>query len=269
MNRFSKLAAGAAAILLLSAGFALAKDPGKLGGKPNLNGVWEVMNTANWSLEPHDAAAAPAAQDRLGAIGAIPAGRGVIEGGGTIPYLADAAKQRDDNRKGAPMEDPEAKCYLPGIPRASYMGHPFQIVQGDDGDLLMAYEYASANRTIHMQKVDVPPIDTWMGTSYGAWEGNTLKVVTLGQNGMTWLDRAGDYLTPTATVIEHFTLIDHDHIAYEVSIEDPAVYAKPWKIAMTLYRHVEPNAELLDFRCVPFSEVLIYGDLLPKDQKPQ
>lgn len=265
--RFWKCATVAAAILLVQAGGAQALTPrlghgdARIAGKPNLNGIWQAMNTANWDLEPHDAQIAPAAPETLGAIGAIPAGLGVVEGG-TIPYLPEALKQRDENRKAAPKADPEAACYLPGIPRATYMSHPFQIVQSGGDDILMAYEYDAANRVIHMQKVEVPPIDTWMGTSYGSWEGDTLKVVTLAQNGMTWLDRAGNYLSGTATVTERFTLKDHDHILYEVTIDDPATFSKPWKISMPLYRRVEPNAQLLDFRCVPFADLLVYGDLL-------
>jgi len=261
MERLWKFAAALAAIMLVAPGGALAQQPSRLGGKPNLNGVWQVLNTANWDLEPHDAQQAPVAPEKLGAIGAVPPGLGVVEGG-KIPYLPAALEQREKNRKSAPTADPEAACYQPGIPRATYIDHPFQIVQAADGDILIAYEYAAANRVVQMQKVEVPPIDTWMGTSYGAWEGNTLKVVTLAQNGMTWLDRAGDYLSPTATVTERFTLKDADHITYEVTIEDPAVYSRPWKISMPLYRRVEPKAEILDFRCVPFTELLLYGDLL-------
>ena len=266
MQRFLKFAAVTAAVLFVGASAAEAKEPARIGGHPNLNGVWQVMNGANWNLEPHDAQAAPAAQDKLGAIGAIPGGLGVVEGG-TIPYLPDALAMRDKNRQGAPMADPEAACYLPGIPRATYMDHPFQIIQSGGDDMLIAYEYASANRVVYMKPVEVPPIDTWMGTSYGQWEGNTLKVTTLSQNAMTWMDRAGNYLTETGSVTERFTLIDPDHIAYTATIADPAVYSKPWKISMTLYRHVEPNAQLLDFRCVPFADQLVYGDLLPKDAK--
>lgn len=260
MERLWKFAA-LAAILLAAPSGALAQQPARLGGKPNLNGIWQVLNTADWNLEPHDAQEAPVAPAELGALGAVPPGLGVVEGG-VIPYLPAALEQRDKNRKSAPKGDPEAACYLPGIPRASYIELPFQIVQASDGDILIAYEYAAANRVIHMQKVEIPPIDTWMGTSYGSWEGNTLKVVTLAQNGMTWLDRVGDYLSPTATVTEHFTMTDATHIKYDVTIEDPAVFAKPWKMSMPLYRRMEPNAEILDFRCVPFADLLIYGDLL-------
>jgi len=289
MKSFSKLAA-AAAIVLVGTGPVYAQKASagqktaaaRLGGKPNLNGVWQVMGGPNWNLEPHDAAEAPAASELIGAIGAIPPGLGVVEGG-QIPYKPDAIAKRDENRKGAPTKDPEAACYLPGIPRATYMDHPFQIIQGDSGDMLFAYEYTAANRAIHMQNVEVPPIDTWMGTSYGAWDGDTLKVTTLAQSpgdvilpggateaGVTWLDRSGNYLTNTATVTERFKLIDPTHIAYEATIDDPSVYSKPWKISMTLYKRTEPNAQLLDFRCVPFADKLLYGDLLKdKDKYPR
>lgn len=283
MERIWKCAAAAAALMFVAQGGALAADkaakpkatgaagaaraskgtgPATLGGHPNLNGIWQVMNTADWDLRPHDAQNAPAAAEKLGALGAIPPGLGVLVGDTDLPYKPEAKAQAAKNKAGAPMSDPEAACYLPGIPRATYIDHPFQIIQAADGDMLFAYQYASANRLIKMKKVEVPPIDTWMGTSYGSWEGNTLKIVTLSQNGMTWLDRVGDFVSPNATVTERFTLKDHDHLQYEVTINDPDTYTKPWKMAMTLYRHVEPNAQLLDFRCVPFADLLVYGDLL-------
>jgi hypothetical protein len=279
MERIWKCAAAAAAVLMVAQGAAFAADaPAKaskakathagsvslatLGGHPNLNGVWQVMNNADWDLRPHDAAEAPAAPDKLGALEAEPPGLGVLVGDTDIPYKAEAKAQYETNKKGAPKADPEAACYLPGIPRATYIDHPFQIIQAGDGDMLIAYEYASANRLIKMRKVEVPPIDTWMGTSYGEWDGKTLKVTTLSQNGMTWLDRAGDFLSPDATVTERFTLKDHDHIQYDVTIDDPTTFTKPWRMSMVLYRRVEPNAQLLDFRCVPFADLLVYGDLL-------
>jgi hypothetical protein len=287
MQRFWKYAACAAAILLVAPGAALAQQakapakakatatraaaprsrsrtagPAMLGGHPNLNGVWEVLSVADWNPRPHDAAQAPAAAELLGALEAVPPGLGVLVGETDIPYKAEARAQYEKNKASAPKADPEAACYLPGIPRATYIPHPFQIIQAADGDMLMAYQYAAANRLIKMQKVAVPPIDTWMGTSYGSWEGSTLKVDTLSQNGMTWLDRVGDYLSNNATVTERFTLMDHDHIRYNVTIDDPSVFSKPWKMEMILYRRVEPNAQILDFRCVPFADLLVYGDLL-------
>ncbi|MBO9575353.1 MAG: hypothetical protein J7494_06435 [Sphingobium sp.] len=245
----------------------------RLGGHPNLNGIWQVISEANFNLEPHDSATSKAGERQLGAIAATHGGLGVVVGG-VIPYKPEAQKERDGYRASAPKYDPEAACYLPGIPRATYMDHPFQIIQGEKGDMLMVYEYANANRAIKMGPVGVPSIDTWMGTSYGEWKGDTLQIVTLSQSpgeykapagemmqNKTWLDRSGNFVGPNSSVTETFRLIDKDHIAYEATITDPELYTKPWKIQMTLYRRLEPNAELMDFRCVPYSEEFLYGDL--------
>jgi hypothetical protein len=239
-----------------------AANPATIGGHPNLNGIWQAIDGADNGLEPHSAETSPGpkSERELGAIAAIPASLGFVEGG-TIPYKPDAKKTRDDNMKAGPAKDPEANCYLPGIPRATYArGLPFQIIQGG-GDILMAYEYDSANRVIQIGPVGVPPIDTRLGTAEGQWGGNTLVVSTHAQNGETWLDRTGDYLTNNATVTERFKLIDHDHMDYTAQIQDPSVYTKPWTIHMTLYRRVEPNAQILEFKCVPFAEMHLYGDL--------
>lgn len=273
-DKFMKRAVVAALLFAGVSGTALAQSPARIDGKPNFNGIWQAMNTANWNLEPHSAATTPAAERAMGAIVAVPAGLGVVEGG-EIPYLPEARAKRDENRITAPREDPEAACYLPGIPRATYMSFPFQIVQGDNDDILMVYEYASANRVIHMRDVEIPPIDTWMGTSYGSWDGDTLRVVTLGQSpgdvklpggelkpGVTWLDRSGNFLSEHTTVTETFTLKGENHINYQVTIDDPELYSRPWSISMPLYRRMEENAQLLEFKCVPFSEVFLYGDLL-------
>jgi hypothetical protein len=263
MQHRLKLACGAAVAGLIAATGAVAQEPARIGDAPNINGVWQAMNSAHWNLEPHSAEALPEEFAGLGAIGAIPAGLGVIEGGGTIPYLPAALAQRDANRASAPGGDPEAKCYLPGIPRATYMSLPFQIIQGG-GDLLFVYEYASTNRVIHVEEHNEPPIETWMGLSNGQWEGDTLVVETLAQNGQSWLDRSGNFLAAGAVVTERFTPIDADHLQYEATIEDPASFSEAWTISMPLYRRVEPNAQILEFKCVPFAEDLLYGDLKPE-----
>ena len=263
MLRALKAAAIAAAgTALVIAPGALAQD--QLDGEPNMNGVWQALNTANWSLEPHSAEAIPSLVSSIGALGGIPAGLGVVDGG-EIPYLPEALAKRDENRASFPEGDPEAKCYLPGIPRATYMPFPFQIIQSGGGaDILMVYEYASTNRVIHMREHDAAPIDTWMGLSNGSWDGDTLVVETTAQNGETWMDRAGDYLSPTATVTERFTLDGPNLIRYEATIEDPSVYSEPWTIRMPLYRRMEANAQLLEFKCVPFAEEMMYRDLKPE-----
>lgn len=283
IKRLTAIAAATVAFATIGSGPALAQDSAqveRLDGRPNLNGIWQVLNNANWSVEPHSAAPNPVADRLVGATGAIPAGLGVVEDG-EIPYTEAAKERLRQNQEHLITWDPEAACYLPGIPRASYMDHPWQIIQGAaDDDILMVYEYASANRVINMEEVGIPPIDTWMGTSYGRWDGDTLEVVTLAQGpgdvklpagqsipGVTWLDRAGNYLTATTTVTERFTPRGPNHIDYEVTIEDPEIYTQTWKMNMVLYRHVEDNAQLLEFKCVPFSEQLLYGDLLEEQEQ--
>jgi len=227
---------------------------------PDLDGVWEALNTANWDLQDHSPA--PGTMWETGAIGAEPAGQGVVEGG-TIPYLPAALQKRKENFANRRTNDPEAKCYMPGIPRATYMPYPFQIVQSPRG-ILMVYEFASANRLVNMGKPEEAGSDTWMGTNNGHWEGDTLVIDVTGLNGLAWFDRAGDFASDKLHVVERFTRTDKDHLQYEATIEDPSVFSKPWKISMPLYRRVEKNAQLLEFKCVEFAEELLYGQYKKK-----
>jgi hypothetical protein len=233
-------------------------DVPRLRGKPNLNGIWQAMNSANWDLEAHSAQKI-ASQWQLGALFSIPAGKSVVVGG-RIPYLPEALKTREQFRGEWPKSDPETFCYLPGVPRATYMPYPFQIFQGDR-DILMAYSYATANRTIYMKDHQAPPVDSWMGRSNGHWEGDSLVVETTGFNARAHLDRAGNHFSPALKVTERFTLENANVIRYEATLEDPQTYSAPWTIRMPLYKHVEDNAELLEHKCVPFVEELLYKDL--------
>ena len=257
----SILAVAAVTALALPAA-SEAQTPKRINGHPNLNGIWQAMNTANWNLEAH--AASPLNEFwRLGSIGAIPAGQSVVKEG-KIPYQPEALAQRDDNRANGPKADPEAACYLPGVPRATYMPYPFQIVQGD-GDILFSYSFAAANRAVHMtnpRTIDEVPVDLWMGWSNGKWEGETLVVEVIANDDRTWLDRAGNYHSNQMKVTERYTLLDENRMQYEARIEDPEVFTRPWTISMHLYRNTEPNAELLEFKCVEFSENLLYGEFL-------
>ena len=188
----------------------------QIAGHPNFNGVWQAMGSAHWNLEDHSAAATPFWQ--LGAMFAIPAGQSVVVGG-TIPYLPAGLKKREENMKGWPKSDPEAKCYMAGIPRSTYMPYPFQIVQGQK-DILFVYEYASSNRIVHMDKPSEPPVDSWMGWSNGKWDGNTLVIEVTGNNDQTWFDRAGNHHSDALKVTERYTLAGENHINYEATIED-------------------------------------------------
>jgi hypothetical protein len=226
---------------------------------PNLNGIWQVMNTANWDLLPHHAYGG---LPQAGALGAAPAGLGVVEGN-EIPYQPWAAKRKNENFAKRWTEDPEVKCYLPGVPRAVYQPFPFQIVQGTN-KIMMVHEFASAVRTIHLDKVRPPPTDTWMGHSVGRWDGKTLVIDVTSFNDQTWFDRSGNFHSDALHVVERFTPIDLNHMRYEATIEDPKVFTRPWKISMPLYRRIEPNSQLLEFKCPEFAEELLYGHLRRK-----
>ena len=252
------VASSALALLLLATAPTDAQTyraPRAADGHADLSGIYEALNTANWDLEDHSPQQGPMWQ--TGAIGSEPAGESVVEGG-TIPYKPDALEKKKLNFANRRTNDPEAKCYMPGIPRANYMPYPFQIVQSPRG-IMFIYEFASANRLVNMGKPEEAGSDTWMGTNNGHWEGDTLVIDVTGLNGLAWFDRAGDFGGKQLHVVERFTRTDPYHLNYEATIEDSTVFTRPWKISMPLYRKVEKNAQLLEFKCVEFAEDLLYG----------
>ena len=226
-------------------------------GKPNLNGLWQAMNTANWDIEAHSAG--PGLVRDLGAIAAVPAGLGVVEGG-EIPYRPEALAKRNANRANRLKLDPEIKCYQPGVPRATYMPFPFQIIQSQK-HVMIAHEYAGAVRTVYMENHTPAPADSWMGWSNGHWEGETLVIDTTGFNDLSWFDRTGNFHSDQMHVVERITATGPDHLNYEATIDDPKTFTRPWKISMPLYRRKDRNAQLLEFKCVEFAEDMIYGHL--------
>jgi len=272
MKRVLILTAATSALFILALTPAAGQFPNNYkaprapgpGNRPDLNGIWEHLGTANWNILDHSAG--PANAWEVGAIGAVPAGQTVVEGG-AIPYLPAALEQRNKNFANRRMEDPEAKCYMPGIPRANYMPYPFQIVQSNNG-VLFVYEYASANRYVNMGKPIEAATDTWMGTSNGRWEGDTLVIDVTGLNGLAWFDRAGNFSTDRTKVTERFTPLSPYHLRYEATVEDPATFSRPWKINLILYKRLEPNAQLLEFKCVEFAEDLLYGKFKKQPTKP-
>jgi hypothetical protein len=249
-----------------SRGGAPAARPDRIAGHPNLNGIWQAINTANWNLEGHSASATAFWQ--LGAMFAVPAGQSVIlDNNGTIPYMPAALKKRQANQAGWPKSDPEAKCYMAGLPRATYMPYPFQIVQGAK-DILFMYEYAGANRSVHMTNHTEAPVDSWMGWSNGQWEGDTLVIEVKGFNDQSWFDRAGNHHSDALTVTERYSLASGgNHLNYEARIEDPKTFTRPWTIRMPIHRRLEPNVQLLEYNCVEFVEELLYGDVKRKPSK--
>jgi len=233
------------------------RAPRTADGKPNLNGIWQAINTAEWDIEPHDAKPGPLVV--MGAWGGIPAGLGVVEDG-PLPYRPEALAKKKENEANALALDPVVRCFLPGVPRANYMGFPFQITQSPQY-LAFTYEYHFASRVVNIGMKSKAPVDSWMGWSSGSWDGDTLVVDVTGQVEDSWFDRAGDYHSDALHVVERYTPTSPNSLLYEATIDDPKVYTRPWKMSMPLYRRLEKNIQLLDYHCVPFVEELMYGHL--------
>src|SRR3989442_6659886 len=234
-------------------------------GKANFSGVWQALNEAHWDLQAHEARAGAVTQQgaypfpfvhlaaapvlALGAAGGVPGSLGVVEGDGQIPYKPEAAAIKRENAEHWIDRDPELKCYLPGIPRAMYMPYPFQIVQSTN-KIQMAYEFTTTARTIHLDNVEGPPDDTYMGHSVGRWEGDTLVVDVTNFNDATWFDRAGKFHSDALHLVERLTPIGSDALRYDVTIVDPQVFTRSWRISVPLYRRLVPIIQLLDYRCI-------------------
>ena len=239
------LAAGVfvATSLDLAAQAAPSALPRAADGRPDFSGVWQAVNTAYVDVEPHHAS-------EVG-----PAGAGVVLDG-PIPYQPWALEQRQKNFANRLTEDTEAKCFLPGVPRITYLPYPFQIVQ-TPARISILYEYVHAVRHIYTNGTPHPegPIEWWMGDSRGRWEEDTLVVDTVHFNGRTRFDRAGNFASDALHVIERYRFIDRDHLDYHVTVEDPKVFTRPWEMRMPLYRRIEAGVRPLEYDCYAFRDV--------------
>ena len=225
----------------------------------DLSGIWQAVNTAHWNVEGHTAKKMPVT-GVIGAYGGMLAGTSVVVGG-EIPYQADALAAREVNQADWANLDPAAKCYVPGIPRQTYMPAPFQILQ-TDSEIFIAYEWGSNSRSIFMDRPGTSaPLPSWMGYSLGRWEGGTLIVDVTSQMTDTWFDAAGNYHSGSLHVEERYRMIDENHIEYQALITDPEVFTEPWTIRMPLYRRIEEDARLLEYKCIEYAEDLLYDHL--------
>jgi hypothetical protein len=222
---------------------AAAQVPRGADGRPDLQGIWQALTTAVWDIQDHAA--------QLG----IPAGQGIVKGN-DIPYLPGALAKRRENFTRRLTDDPEAKCYMVGVPRITYMPYPFQIVQ-TPRQVTILYEYVHTFRNIY---IDSPhpkgPIQWWMGDSRARWEGDTLVVDVVHFTDQTWFDRSGNFHSEALHVVERYTREGPDHMLYEATIEDPKVFSRPWTISLPLYRRREPNARILEYECYAYAETL-------------
>jgi hypothetical protein len=233
------------------------KAPRTADGKPNLSGIWQAMNTAEWDIQAHDAKPGPIVV--MGAAGGTPAGLGVVEDG-PLPYRPEALAKKKENEANWLALDPVVKCFLPGLPRATYMPFPFEIVQSPKF-VSFTYEFAFASRVVNIGMKSKAPVDSWMGWSSGSWDGDTLVVDVTGMVEDTWFDRAGDYHSDELHLTERYTPTSPNTLLYEVTVDDPKVYTRPWKMSMPLYRRIDKNMQLLEYNCVSYVEELMYGHL--------
>ena len=231
----SILIAALLALAPLTAAAQTGAIPRTPDGRPNLQGIWQVLAPAAWDVQDHS--------PRLG----VPAGQGVVEGN-EIPYQPWALKRKQENFANRATADPESKGYLPGVPRIMYMPFPFQIFQTPT-HVAMTFEYAQGVRIVYTNGTPHPrgPIEWWLGDSRGKWDGDTFVVDVVHFTDQTWLDRAGNFHSEALHLVERYTMTGPDHINYEVTVEDPKVFTRPWKMSMVLYRRKEPNVRLLDY----------------------
>jgi hypothetical protein len=223
-------------------------------GRPDLQGIWQVVNTAAWDIQDHSAEPFPGLPARF----SRPGGQGVVEGG-EIPYQPWAIQRKNQNFANRISADPEAKCNLPGVPRITYMPHPFQVVQFPDRVVIL-YEYLHATREIFTDGSPHPEDgEFWMGDPRGRWEGDTLVVDVSLFTDQTWFDRAGNFHSEALHVVERYTRTGPDHMRYDATIEDPNVFTRPWTMSMTLYRRKEPGAQILEFECYAYAREIADG----------
>jgi hypothetical protein len=232
-------------ILLLAcageaAGQSAYRAPRTVDGQPDLQGIWQAVNTANWNIQDHSAG--------LG----IPAGQGIVDGN-EIPYLPTALAHKQENYRRRLTDDPETKCFMVGTPRTMYLPYPIQIVQTKD-QINIISEYVHTVRSLRFTGQHPKGPRWYMGDSRARWDGDTLVVDVTNFQDETWFDRAGNYGSDAMHIVERYTRTGPDHILYEATIEDPQVFARPWKISMPLYRRVEKNAQLLEYECQAYLE---------------
>ena len=267
-NRLKTTMIAGATAAVLAVGFTLApqtvegqdgyRAPRTADGQPALNGIWQALGAQHYDIEPHAARFGPVVE--MASHGAIPAGLGIVEGG-EIPYRPEARAQQQENLNFWLERDPATKCYMPGIPRANYMPYPFQLVQTPEY-VLFAYEFASASRIVYMDRPDFEaPVDSWMGHNIGRWEGESLVIDVTAQMPDTWFDMSGNHHSVNMAVEERWTALSENHLMYEATITDDEIFTRPWTIRLPMYRRIDENMQLLEFKCVEFAEELMYGHL--------
>jgi hypothetical protein len=222
--------------------------PRTIDGQPDLQGFWKARTRAGYSIVQRSASQG------------MPASPGVVEGN-ELPYQPWAAARQKENHANRATADPLGKCYLPGVPRITYIDFPFQILQTSKY-IAFLYEWQQVSRIIPLDgSAHWDDLQFWMGDSRGRWEGNTLVVDVIDHNDQTWFDMAGNFHSEALHVVERYTRADPDTIRYDVTIEDPKVFTRPWKMSMTLGRETGAR-RIYEYQCEAEAEEL-RGEFAP------
>lgn len=223
-------------------------------GKPDFNGVWQGGSLSFAVGEANAAALGPAGAGR----GAAPVKPE------PMPYTEAAAKIRQGYLDRRGIDDPMARCLMVGVPRITSMPMPFQITQTKD-QVLFLYEAFHAFRIVPFNKPHPDDLEpSFMGDSVASWDGDTLVVDVIGFNDKTWLGGVGTIHSEKLHVVERFTRVDYDTIVYEVKMEDPVVFTKPYNQRATI--RLRANDRVREYECSENNEDLVRFEEILKSQ---
>ena len=220
-------------------------------GKPDISGYYNSPNAGGAAFNVE---AGPAAVGQPATQGAITDPPDKL-----IPYTTAAKAKREELLAHHLYDDPEAHCLPSGIPRQTYAPFGWQILQ-PDGYVVMIYEAFHAYRILPLDGRPHLPANVrlWEGDGRARWDGDTLVVDTTNQTGKQWFDMAGNFSTPTLHVVEKITPIDSNTLNWEATMDDPAVYTRPWTISARITKNNTPNYQILEFACHEGEQDLIH-----------
>ena len=237
-------------------GSAAAKPVPRANGKPDLSGIW-VATGALLLFEGEDAFAAAQAADKAAGRTPPPAE--------PPPYKPDADAKRQYYLARRGIDDPMGRCLLTGVPRIQYRPLPFEIVQLPNRTIIL-YEIHHAFRIIPTDGTphpsDVEP--SYLGDSVGRWEGDTFVVDVTDFNTNTWLSTVGTIHSDQLRVTERYTRDSFDTIRYDVTMEDPVVFTKPWHMHEVF--RLRPKERIREYECIENNEdIARFEKLLRQD----
>jgi hypothetical protein len=221
-------------------------------GKPDLSGIWIAGGIA--LLFGEEEAARIAAADKA-------AGRPAPPPREPPPYKPEADKKRQEYLARRGIDDPMARCLLTGVPRITVRPLPFEIVQLPNRVIIL-YEIHHAFRIIptdgRPHPADLEP--SYLGDSVARWEGDTLVVDVVGFNDKTWLAGVGTIHSEKLRVTERYRRDTYDTIIYDVTMEDPEVFTKPWRQQETF--RLRPNERIREYECIENNEDIVRWEKL-------